>query len=236
MADSPRRLDISARPVNIRLMVDPESPEADSHESGAQSVHADGWEAELLRRARAALQRRGLPETPEELKIATRAIGLLMQAEAVQRMEQAERPRPGDSPASVGSEPRAPSPEDRNMGNAPGSPANHEELIYSQHNCPFCHRRRIIARSREGGFVTQNCKKNCGGRGGTPRAVNMEDIPERECTECHGTMRKVYVGKNYAYECPACGITLELHTIVPPWERYFDEEGYAIPGVDFEKY
>jgi len=34
------------------------------------------------------LQRKGMPETPENLEIATRAIGLLMQAEAVHRNEQ----------------------------------------------------------------------------------------------------------------------------------------------------
>jgi len=66
----------------------PSTPEAHSDESGAQPVHPEGWEAELLRRARAVLQRKGMPETPENLEIATRAIGLLMQAEAVHRNEQ----------------------------------------------------------------------------------------------------------------------------------------------------
>jgi DNA-directed RNA polymerase subunit RPC12/RpoP len=111
-----------------------------------------------------------------------------------------------------------------------------EELLFSRRNCPHCGGRRILVRSRAGGFVTQNCKNNCDERrGGKPSLVSIDELPVRLCADCGTEMGTCYVDKNYAYRCGRCGTILTVADLIPPWEKYFNEDGVAIPGWDFER-
>jgi hypothetical protein len=87
-----------------------------------------------------------------------------------------------------------------------------------------CNADSIIVRSRERGFVTQNCQ-NCG----RPRALHFEELPPLVCGRCQSLLRthRNFNG-NYAYLCPVCGVEVELATIVPHWDELFDRCGYAL--------
>ena len=110
-----------------------------------------------------------------------------------------------------------------------------EKLLFSRRNCPHCGGARIIVRSRDGGFVTQNCMKNCDRKGGRPSLVTPADLPVRQCSTCGVDMSVWLIGNNYAYKCPQCDRTLMVHELVHPWQKYFREDGVAIPGVDFDR-
>jgi|GEM_PF-1452964 len=107
---------------------------------------------------------------------------------------------------------------------------NQEKLIYSLTASP-CHHgcRNIVVRSREGGFVTQNCEE-CG----EPRSISPEEFPKAKCHECKVDMVVAIINKNYAYQCTACGKVQMIYSLVPSWAERFDYHGYGIPGVDFE--
>lgn len=102
-------------------------------------------------------------------------------------------------------------------------------LLYSRSNSKCCGSRSVVVRSREGGFVTQNCEQ-CG----KPRAIRSEEFPKLKCAACQVEVGIVLVEKNYAYKCSLCGITKMVHTMVPSWEDRFSYHGYAIPGVEDE--
>lgn len=92
--------------------------------------------------------------------------------------------------------------------------------------CYRCGRasRRIIVRSRENGFVTQNCEF-CG----RPGPLGKEQLPTLNCTPCG---RQMEAGKNfngnYAYRCHSCRTETELAALVPHWNEFFEYNGYAI--------
>ena len=62
-----------------------------------------------------------------------------------------------------------------------------------------CHGvKSIIVRSREGGFVTQNCVQ-CG----KPRAIKKEDLPMWHCIRCGAACEAILNrNKNYAFNMP----------------------------------
>ena len=82
----------------------------------------------------------------------------------------------------------------------------------------------IIVKSRDGGFVTQNCAE-CG----TPRALKFIELPHLQC-RCGANLSpgKSCYG-NYAYSCQRCGKAWELHTLVPKWVELFEYCGYGLP-------
>src|SRR5437867_2133242 len=87
-----------------------------------------------------------------------------------------------------------------------------------------CSSQSLIVRSREGGFVTQNCT-NCG----KPRSIRAHELPEETCGSCNRAL-EVYrnQNKNFAYRCKSCGVAHEVASIVPSWEQVFDYHGYRI--------
>lgn len=94
----------------------------------------------------------------------------------------------------------------------------------------LCHgTKSIIVRSREGGFITQNCA-HCG----KPRAIKLEDLPDRACERCNVLCEKITNNfKNYAYKCPICRKEIEVAKLVPHWDELFKECGYALEEERF---
>ena len=107
------------------------------------------------------------------------------------------------------------------------SSMNGGKLIYSRSDSPCCGYPSIVVRSREGGFVTQNCRK-CH----KPRGIIPKEFPMEKCSKCHGEMSIVKVNKNYAYKCNRCGKTDMVYLLVPSWEEQFTYHGYAILRAD----
>jgi ssDNA-binding Zn-finger/Zn-ribbon topoisomerase 1 len=91
--------------------------------------------------------------------------------------------------------------------------------------CPECGSSTLIVRSREGGFVTQNCVKECS----KPRKLPKKDLPSLICGTCHLPLKPVINGqKNYAYQCIRCGGQWELASLVPSWAERFNYDGLAL--------
>jgi len=89
----------------------------------------------------------------------------------------------------------------------------------------YCHQKpSLIVRSREGGFVTQNCLK-CG----KPRSLSFTELPELLCGECENDLVPfINADHNYAYRCPNCDTSFELASIVPWWHEYFPYMGFGV--------
>lgn len=99
--------------------------------------------------------------------------------------------------------------------------------IFSESKSKCCEARQIILRSREGGYVTQNCS-NCG----KPSSVSICELPDY-CPKCERAAEKVMIDKNYGYKCRNCG-EFEVASIVPSWrDTGFGWQGFGIPGVDY---
>ena len=100
------------------------------------------------------------------------------------------------------------------------------ELYGSRYYC--CNAPSRIVRSREGGFVSQNCI-----RCGRPRKLPMTALPKLICPSCHRELENyINYNKNYAYRCISCGMSIELADLVPPWSEEFRYWGLAI---DFDE-
>jgi ssDNA-binding Zn-finger/Zn-ribbon topoisomerase 1 len=90
-----------------------------------------------------------------------------------------------------------------------------------------CHKAdSIIVRSREGGFVTQNCVV-CG----KSRPLSRKEVPDLPCRRCGGKTSQVTNRyKNYAYSCSTCADAFELAALVPWYAEIFGDRGrgYAL--------
>lgn len=87
----------------------------------------------------------------------------------------------------------------------------------------YCHQKpSLIVRSREGGFVTQNCLE-CG----KPRTLPFSECPQLLCGGCQNPL-ELFIDsfKNYAYKCSRCNTSFELATIIPSWEEHFEYNGF----------
>jgi len=79
-------------------------------------------------------------------------------------------------------------------------------FLYSNTPSPCSGRRAILVRSREGGFVSQNCLK-CG----SPQYVKEAELPELRCDSCSNALAIARVdGTNYFYVCETCKRTWKL--------------------------
>jgi hypothetical protein len=94
---------------------------------------------------------------------------------------------------------------------------------------PCHHSLSHIVRSREGGFVTQNCI-SCG----TPRTRPADEILTISCPNCGTQFDKIFnANKNYAHSCHRCHFTKELAAIVPHWSDCFEYHGFGLDS-DYE--
>jgi hypothetical protein len=88
-----------------------------------------------------------------------------------------------------------------------------------------CSAPNIIVRSREGGFITQNCAV-CG----KPRAIHECELPDLICGNCSKDLAKARdTYSNYVYRCISCSREWMLATLVPAWQELYSYHGYAIP-------
>ena len=94
--------------------------------------------------------------------------------------------------------------------------------LYGSFLSPCCKAKMRIIRSREGGFVTQNCI-DCS----TPRAITIQELPRLRCSACDVDLI-VFQRTNYVYQCPKCKHEWELPDLIPPWFEVFPEYGYYL--------
>jgi hypothetical protein len=89
----------------------------------------------------------------------------------------------------------------------------------------YCHKSpSLLVRSREQGFVTQNCL-----RCGVPRPLAFANLPVLFCEGCNSELQRfINERKNYAYSCKNCGGEFELASIVPHWDERFEYHGFAL--------
>jgi DNA-directed RNA polymerase subunit RPC12/RpoP len=85
-----------------------------------------------------------------------------------------------------------------------------------------CGKPTIIVRSRQGGFVTQNCS-----RCGKSNSVSLSELPSLKCTKCRRALVSI-TRKNYFYQCLKCDLEWELPLLVPHWSELFDECGFYV--------
>ena len=99
-----------------------------------------------------------------------------------------------------------------------------EKLVLHGTKCSRCNGPRMIVKSRDGGFVSQDCTK-CGKSGYLP----FNDLPVLHCSLCKSRLKTyISVYKNYCYKCEECKTDFELAAIVPLWSEHFDYDGLAI--------
>ncbi len=80
-----------------------------------------------------------------------------------------------------------------------------------------------IVRSRDGGFVSQNCV-TCG----RPRLIVLAELPEVRCTRCGSLMARLNRG-NYVFECSCCRYSQLVWSLVAHWSEYFRYWGLSTP-------
>ena len=74
----------------------------------------------------------------------------------------------------------------------------------------------VLVKSKNGGYVTQNCTK-CG----DADHIEVAAMPEYFfCPLCDKPVERVKRTKSM-YDCKRCQIKWELHTIVPEWSDLF---------------
>jgi DNA-directed RNA polymerase subunit RPC12/RpoP len=101
-------------------------------------------------------------------------------------------------------------------------------LIFADGLSACCQAKALLVRSRDGGFVSQNCLK-CG----KPAYIGLNELPGIVC-DCGGSPlapRKNGEG-NYSYKCgnAKCGREWDLPTLLPWWDDLFPYCGLAAPG------
>jgi hypothetical protein len=89
----------------------------------------------------------------------------------------------------------------------------------------YCHKSpSLIVRSRQQGFVTQNCLQ-CE----DPRFLPFDDVPKLSCEDCKSEFTRIInEQKNYAYRCERCAFDFELASIVPRWHERFEYHGFGL--------
>ena len=97
-----------------------------------------------------------------------------------------------------------------------------KQTLYFAEKNSRCHgAKRLLVRSRNGGFVSANCF-TCGNSG----YVRLSELPP---ILCHRRDSPMEPGKspagNYEYACRSCRVTLELSTMLPHWQDYFKFDG-----------
>jgi hypothetical protein len=97
-------------------------------------------------------------------------------------------------------------------------------FLYSKWLSSCCSHRALLVRSRDGGFVSQNCLK-CG----EPSYVNERALPDLACDHCqtHLSIERLD-GQNYFYVCHKCEHSWKLADIVPHWSELFKYAGVLI--------
>ena len=99
-----------------------------------------------------------------------------------------------------------------------------KKFLISKHPSSCCSCNSMIVKSRDGGFVSQNCLK-CG----KPNYINQNSLPELKCEFCDSILKiELIDGKNYFYVCEKCNKNWKLSEEVPDWKDIFEYSGLGI--------
>ena len=98
--------------------------------------------------------------------------------------------------------------------------------LYGKYKSPCCGGPQLIVRSRDGGFITQNCE-TCE----RPHLINAVEIPAVECEPCSKPMEICTDGYGtYQFRCPNCKKRTYVYELVPWWHERFKYYGVATPN------
>jgi ribosomal protein S27E len=99
--------------------------------------------------------------------------------------------------------------------------------IHAVYRSVCCDAPQQLVRSREGGFVSQNCEK-CG----TSRRVRIHELTELVCVPCDSILVKSVsrISGNYVYTCACCNQITPLFILLPYWNERFQYCGLATPN------
>jgi hypothetical protein len=98
-----------------------------------------------------------------------------------------------------------------------------KKFLLSKDTSSCCSCNSIIVKSREGGFVSQNCLK-CG----KPNYIHEISLPDLKCEFCESILKKDLIDKNYYYVCDKCNKKWKLSEEVPYWKDIFEYSGLGI--------
>jgi len=105
-----------------------------------------------------------------------------------------------------------------------------KRFLYSKKPSKCCGYQSLIVKSRDGGFISQNCLQ-CG----KPDFISPENLPELLCDFCESDLLVTKLDKkNYFYACDKCKRNWKLADIVPHWAELFEKSGLAAHG-DYDK-
>lgn len=97
-------------------------------------------------------------------------------------------------------------------------------FLYSKTPSGCCDAKALVVRSRQGGFISQNCLK-CGSSG----YISAHELPDLECDSCGRILAiKNLDGQNYFYVCEHCGRHWKIGDTVPHWSELFAYSGLAV--------
>lgn len=99
-------------------------------------------------------------------------------------------------------------------------------FLYGTDVSGCCKTKTLLVRSRDGGFISQNCLK-CGQSG----YITQDKLPRLDCDFCgtHLQVKKLD-GSNYHYVCDGCGKSWKLADNLPNWSELFSYSGLAAYG------
>src|SRR5882762_7013396 len=99
-------------------------------------------------------------------------------------------------------------------------------FLYGKEASKCCKAKTLLVRSRDGGFISQNCL-----RCGTPAYVAQEKLPDIDCDFCNTRLTvKKLDGSNYHYKCEGCSRAWKLADNLPNWSELFSYSGLAAYG------
>jgi hypothetical protein len=82
----------------------------------------------------------------------------------------------------------------------------------------------ILVRSRDGGWITQNCSDpKCG----KPYKIFTPEMPDLRCNQC-GSQLTALIRHNYFYRCDRCDLEWELAPLLPDWHELFEYHGFGL--------
>ena len=97
-------------------------------------------------------------------------------------------------------------------------------FLYSKTPSRCCRVKALVVRSRQGGFISQNCLK-CG----KADYINELALPDLKCDLCDRTLEVRRVdGQNYFYVCDHCERSWKIADTVPHWSELFAYSGLAV--------
>ena len=99
-----------------------------------------------------------------------------------------------------------------------------QRFLYSKRLSSCCKSKALLVRSRQGGFVSQNCLK-CG----RPDYVNEHALPDVVCDRCEVPLVITRLdGQNYFYQCGRCSRSWKLADVIPHWSELFGYSGLVV--------